>query len=179
MRKSSELELDAFLKLPRRAQLFLFDDLSKAWDKKSNIWKYSVIDFDTSECKSPIEQILLFAFELYTVDENPECLTLDPQFEVIGKSGKTYIADFSISNYNTAERLPILIECDGHEFHQKTKAQVKHDNERDFDLKMAGYDVLHFSGSQIYNDPFKCVKDIYDYANEYSKKHGLNSYESN
>jgi hypothetical protein len=28
---------------------------------------------------------------------------------------------------------------------------------------MAGYDVLHYSGSQIFNDPIKCANEIYDY----------------
>lgn len=40
---------------------------------------------------------------------------------------------------------------------------MQRDNEREFDLKMAGYDVLRFSGTQIYNNPFKCAKDTYYY----------------
>ena len=34
---------------------------------------------------------------------------------------------------------------------------------REYDLKMAGYEVLRFSGSQIYNEPFKCAEDTYNY----------------
>lgn len=26
-----------------------------------------------------------------------------------------------------------------------------------------GYDILRFSGSQIYENPFKCANDIFDY----------------
>jgi very-short-patch-repair endonuclease len=62
-----------------------------------------------------------------------------------------------------ANEVQLIIECDGHEFHKATKEQIKHDNERDYDLKMAGYDVLHYSGSQIFNDPIKCANEIYDY----------------
>ena len=57
----------------------------------------------------------------------------------------------------------MVIECDGHDFHKLTKSRVSHDNQRDYDLKIAGYDVLHFSGSQIYSDPYKCAKEVYEY----------------
>ena len=57
----------------------------------------------------------------------------------------------------------MLVECDGHDFHEKTKEQVEKDNEREYELKMAVYEILRFSGSQIYNNPFKCANDVYDY----------------
>lgn len=49
------------------------------------------------------------------------------------------------------------------EFHQKTKEQVQKDNEREYDLKMAGYEILRFSGTQIFNNPIKCAEDTYNY----------------
>lgn len=64
-----------------------------------------------------------------------------------------------IRNYN----YKLIIECDGYEFHQKTRQQVQKDNEREYDLKMAGYEILRFSGSQIYNEPLKCAEDTYNY----------------
>lgn len=174
--KSTELELDMFLKLPRKAQLLMFEEVTRPY--ADNLWKYSIIDFDTSVCKSPIEQILYFAYEIYHADHNTCDVSLEPQHPIVAESGKTYYPDFILYNYNIGMYLPILIECDGHEYHQKTKAQVKRDNERDYDLKMAGYEVLHFSGSQIYNDPMKCTEDIYRYAKAYCDKHEAEWYET-
>lgn len=59
--------------------------------------------------------------------------------------------------------MKLVIECDGHNFHEKTKEQVIRNNERDYDLQLAGYKVLHFSGSQIYESPLSCANDIYNF----------------
>lgn len=85
----------------------------------------------------------------------------------IKANGKKYIVDFYfeedeyVNKFNTDKK--IIIECDGYEFHQKTKEQVQKDNEREYNLKMAGYEILRFSGTQIYNNPFKCAEDTYNY----------------
>ena len=97
-------------------------------------------------------------------------LPLYPQ-EKININGKTYFADFLIDpmrtgwvTYENNDIYRLVIECDGHDFHEKTKAQVEKRNQRDMDLKSAGYDVLHFSGSQIYKDPDKCAEDVFEYV---------------
>ena len=43
--------------------------------------------------------------------------------------------------------LQIVVECDGHEFHEKTKAQASIDKTRERAIVSAGYRVLRFSGS--------------------------------
>lgn len=44
------------------------------------------------------------------------------------------------------------IECDGYDFHQKTKEQVTRDYLRDLKLKSLGFTVIRFSGSDLFND---------------------------
>lgn len=89
-------------------------------------------------------------------------------------SGKKYYIDFEFNanDYLTHpdfgdeiknKDYKLAIECDGYEFHQKTKEQVQKDNEREFALKMAGYDVIRFSGTQIYKEPLKCAINVYNY----------------
>lgn len=89
-------------------------------------------------------------------------------------SGKKYCIDFEFNanDYLTHpdfedkiknKDYKLAIECDGYEFHQKTKEQVQKDNEREFALKMAGYDVIRFSGTQIYKEPLKCAINTYNY----------------
>lgn len=69
----------------------------------------------------------------------------------------------------------LAIECDGHDFHEKTKAQVVKRNQRDMSLKKSGIDVIHFSGSQIYSDPFGCARELIDYIKLNLKEVGGNS----
>ena len=163
--------LDNFLKLPRRAQELFFEDLNEDANlimkgKKNHdmFIVYSLADaFNTEGCKSPIEQILYMAL---TVRLFGNYFDIESQKEIIADSGKKYFADFAIFNVkdDNVYDLLLLVECDGHDFHEKTKAQVKRDNEREYDLRMSGYDILHFSGSQIYADPFKCADEILAYC---------------
>ena len=55
----------------------------------------------------------------------------------------------------------VLIECDGHAFHERTKEQATKDKSRDRYLQTLGHSVLRFTGSEIFNDPFKCVDEIF------------------
>ena len=174
--KSTEMALDDFLKLPRRAQLLFFQDMTSSSDvgKGFDYWKYEISNaFSTDGCKSPIEQIMYVALSVAFADldssmigtkDNPiGQLFFETQKEIHTSSGKHYYADFSVEKYNTDaddSETVLLVECDGHDFHEKTKKQVTDRNKRDLDLKMDGYDVIHFSGSQIYDDPFECAKEV-------------------
>lgn len=163
--------LDMFAKTPRKIQeLLLLQCLKKQRIIYPQIWECEMI-------KSPIEQIFLTAFNIYcaenAMDNIHDYIYLCPQYEIICNN-KRYFADFlyesdDFLNENFFDNniknkdLKLIIECDGYEFHQKTKEQVQKDNEREYNLKMAGYEILRFSGTQIYNNPFKCAEDTYNY----------------
>jgi Protein of unknown function (DUF559) len=53
-----------------------------------------------------------------------------------------------------------LIECDGHDFHEKTKVQATRDKRRDRFLQSLGFPVLRFSGSEIWRDPIACGIEV-------------------
>ena len=110
---------------------------------------------------SPIEQILDIALSLYDYHITDQLGGLfcdrEIQKEII-VDGKKYIADFYFAyvlKHDTIYNLkkPLIIECDGFEYHSNKK-QVNYDYERETNLKLQGYDVLRFTGTQIYNDPF-------------------------
>lgn len=61
-----------------------------------------------------------------------------------------YIVDFLVTSDFSKEK--IIIECDGHDFHEKTKEQAQHDKERDRFLTSKGYIILRYTGSEIYNN---------------------------
>ena len=163
---------ELFDSLPMAAKEIYFYALESLPSDKDFLDNFFICNpiLGVDECKSPIEKIFYVAFEivcLFRRDELPDfvyCMYSYPQLE-IETNAHRYIADFSIGAENEEGIYTILlVECDGHEFHQKTKKQVEHDNTRQYELKMAGYDILRFSGSQIYNDPFKCANDVFDYA---------------
>lgn len=53
----------------------------------------------------------------------------------------------------------LAIECDGHEFHEKTKEQAARDKKRDRTLTIWGTPVIRFTGSEIWADPYRCVTE--------------------
>jgi hypothetical protein len=53
------------------------------------------------------------------------------------------------------------IECDGHDYHERTKAQAARDRSRDRKLTRAGWTVVRFTGSELYRDPSACVKELF------------------
>jgi very-short-patch-repair endonuclease len=149
--------VEEFEKLPFRAKEIILENINFI-DKE----KLNEIILDIKKCKSPIEIILIIALDIINSD-----YYFSPQEKIIC-GDKNYIADFCLYNdgyVNTflKSEFKLVIECDGYEFHQKTKEQVQKDNERELALKMAGYDVLRFSGTQIFNNPLKCAEDTYNY----------------
>ena len=63
----------------------------------------------------------------------------------------------------------IVVECDGFEYH-KNKEQFINDRKRDRLLKSHGYDVVRFSGSEIYADPLVPAKELLDYLAEVANR---------
>ena len=123
--------------------------------QKSYMYHKKRFDDYIGKCQSPIEKLMcaiLFQIEIY--------------FEVQAKINK-YTVDFLIE---VDENKYIVIECDGHEFHEKTKEQAKHDKERDRFLQMEGYPVYRFTGSEIFNNPLKILNEIEDIIYSHNKE---------
>lgn len=58
----------------------------------------------------------------------------------------------------------LAVECDGHDFHERTKEQAKRDRSRDRALQDNGYAVYRFTGSEIYRTPLKCARQVWAWA---------------
>jgi very-short-patch-repair endonuclease len=67
-----------------------------------------------------------------------------------------YIADLAF--VALPER--VVVECDGHEFHERTPAQAAHDRRRDRWMQANGWAVLRFTGSEIHRDPNGCADEV-------------------
>lgn len=109
--------------------------------------------------ESPIETIFATAFTITVCKEKfkeRELFILYPQYDM-EIDGKKYVADF-LSSFNSLRGENLIIECDGHEEHHSTKAKVAYDNKRTIDMKLKGYDVIRFSGTQLFCDPMWCAE---------------------
>lgn len=58
----------------------------------------------------------------------------------------------------------LIVECDGHDYHERTKEQARRDRSRDRTATMDGYDSFRFTGSEIWKDPWGCAEQITDWA---------------
>lgn len=54
----------------------------------------------------------------------------------------------------------VVVECDGHEFHERTKEQAARDRSRDREMLLMGYRVIRFTGSEIHNNPMDCAEEV-------------------
>ena len=110
------------------------------------------------KCESPIEQLFLIAMATHAVSDMVRVM---PQVQM--KSG--HIADFVVSKRSWSSRViaDVIVECDGHEFHEKTKEQVERDKKRDRTLLAEGFNVLRFSGREVWRDPFECADEVIRY----------------
>ena len=152
-------------------------DLPRGFREKAYLFMDQKIDHWQAEfelvCESPIEVAFAIAF-MITGWENrgatwsvpPDLplgdvaypahteLLLLPQREVL-----SYRVDFLASQYPYVDGKVVAIECDGHDFHERTKEQAARDRQKDRDLQAAGYRVLRFTGSEIYRDAFRCADE--------------------
>ena len=75
------------------------------------------------------------------------------------KKELSWLADFvlSVPSYSNKK---LIVECDGHQFHERTKEQAERDRSRDREAQAEGYLILRFTGSELYRDPLKCVREV-------------------
>ena len=131
-------------------------------------------DMRATHVHSPIEHIFLTAF--YVVMRNAEprlnvhvCMVEeDFWFSSEHASWKImpqapigpFRCDFAIRWLNMmgdwSPRL-LIVECDGHDFHERTKEQASKDRARDRELQQMGHTVFRFTGADLYRDPVGCA----------------------
>lgn len=126
-------------------------------------------------CESPIEQAFMAAGDMCLLlnrghlhiglptgemdersrEAKAQELFIKPQWEVAG-----YRADFLLgyAGAGTHKQTSIIVECDGHQWHEKTKEQAQRDKERDRVLNEHAAKVIRFTGSEIHARPMHCFQ---------------------
>jgi very-short-patch-repair endonuclease len=140
-----------------------FSDLvsDEEWREVVEAWECAQEAF--ARCGSPIEELFLayvvsnsnevFTWERGSVGAWESCRTKIRQQHQLGD----YRVDFTFES--TEKR--VVVELDGHDFHERTKEQATRDKSRDRALTEAGWSVLRFTGSEVWEDPFKSMAEVY------------------
>lgn len=108
---------------------------------------------------------LLDAGEIETFSEHPEAkkhILVQKQVDV-----GQWRVDFLIQRYHwsppaydNGEWRHLIVECDGHDYHERTKEQAARDRSRDRRATMNNIPVLRYTGSELWNDPRGCVTEV-------------------
>lgn len=139
----------------------------KAWAAREHMdaaqWMFEQRLWDVySQCESPIEE--MFGYALLGLDSYPTDHQTFRQQVPIGKYRVDFLLSFvdpGMAKDGGTDATPaqLVVELDGHDFHERTKEQAKRDKSRDRALIDAGYQVIRFTGSEVYADPVKCAKE--------------------
>ncbi len=123
--------------------------------------------------ESPIEQMMCAALlAVFKANRDradyPTFFRVVPQIP-IGKYRVDFLVHYMRFSDPTLTRNPVttiktcIVECDGHDFHERNKTQARKDKARDRFLQAEGYPVLRFTGSEIVAGAHKCAEEVYDF----------------
>jgi len=89
---------------------------------------------------------------------------IQPQVQ-IGKYRVDFMAQSVLcQNYTDKARVihsrKMIIECDGHDFHERTADQAERDKSRDRELVAKGFTVLRYTGREIWRDPTAAAIEV-------------------
>lgn len=69
------------------------------------------------------------------------------------------IASYRIDILIGGENWKLAVECDGHDFHDRTKQQAAYDRARDRELVLLGVTTIRFTGSEIAHSVERCADE--------------------
>jgi very-short-patch-repair endonuclease len=126
----------------------------------------SLYDYSTSA--KPAEFIHTHGF----MNVHDQDWDIDPQLHEYGDGDNAwslygdvtvldYRADLLLIGHRCGPPIVIAIECDGHEWHERTKQQASSDRARDRHLLQAGILTLRFTGSDIFNRAAECAAEAW------------------
>lgn len=136
------------------------------------------VELAVQKCQSPIEELMLLALYLVAYmhagvlgsvslrrvwapqPAGDAAFHLLPQ-ATIGQCRVDFLVTaWSRAGDDTWRSGAVVVECDGHDFHEKTKDQASRDKARDREIQKAGYVVFRYSGSDVWQRHFECAAEV-------------------
>jgi very-short-patch-repair endonuclease len=121
--------------------LALFDELSNLY-AEWRCWIYSRLDFSANS---------------QALHQRRDVLIIVPQLNIpdVGH------VDFAIFDPQISVQNPlVVVECDGHEFHDRTSDQASEDRRRDRVLQWLGFPLLRFTGTDVVRNKIVVAREI-------------------
>lgn len=111
----------------------------------------------TQHCESPIEALFAAAFVPTLLGDTGYSLT--PQAQV-----GDYRVDFLVTLECGGVERHVIVECDGHDYHERSKEQAERDKRRDRSITSHGLPVFRFTGRELHRDAAACVAEVVDFT---------------
>lgn len=92
-------------------------------------------------------------------DGSTRNLVIESQIDVEGRR-----VDFVVSVLGENGPEYLVVECDGHEYHERTPQQAARDHAHVWALQSSGTKVRRFTGTQIWRDPCGCADQVIQWA---------------
>lgn len=136
--------------------------MAKDWEYHKNNFMLNAISnmnkaLDWTQSGTPIEKII--GCKLVEAQMLYGYLYFNVSFQ---ERIEEYTLDFLVKYSSPTTNFKVIIECDGHEFHEKTREQVSKDKKRDRYFSKNGFTIFRYSGSEIVNNPNQVKKDLWD-----------------
>jgi len=166
MRKEFKMETKVEKLLEKRSQ-----DIKEEWKDE--------INDKLSLCESPIEKLFLIEFE-YQVKAEPyeEYYWIMPQYKI-----NNYRVDFMIyyhyfSKWMTKKNeypeqnksKSLIVELDSYLWHGSNPEQFANEKKRERELQKEGWNIMRFSGREIYRNVEKHVEEVFESFREIENK---------
>jgi len=156
----------------------------------------SKLDFSLKYTESPIERLMMLSLITYAVNDLCDIDIFDNKYNswfdfyrsipceyrtvkikpqaVLGEFKVDFLIEYDQTsaddkNELISESSKLIVECDGHDFHDRTSEQAKKDRQRDRWLQRMGYPVYRFTGSEINKDVFECTDHIFEHLSKHAK----------
>lgn len=75
-------------------------------------------------------------------------------------ANRTIRPDFAFIWLLDEHRVNVIVELDGHDFHERTPEQAQSDKSRDRELQALGWNVLRFTGREVLRSPADCLHEV-------------------
>lgn len=148
-------------------------------------WTDIIFEGPIRRCESPIEKVMFLTLQhlrMFNLYDRHSSLDLKffPQKEIDLGERKIRVdflvilrqlklsgmKDYYTPCWDILKEAHVVVECDGHDYHERTKEQAQRDRERDRLLQYHGYPIFRFTGSEIYKDPMGCTRQVIEFLME-------------
>ena len=137
----------------------------------------------SDEAPSEIEKMFCMAFmhklEVSTVNDcmcHPVHNPIQKQFRIerefpVGNYRCDFLCEYERMKGARVFRSSVLVELDSQKWHETTEEQRRYEKKRERFIQSKGFNILRFTGKEIMENPFSCVKEVEDFLRENQKEH--------